>query len=305
MIWAFLTTILYSLSAVTANRSAKLVGSTDANFWRLAWATVLLALWSHSFGYGLSGNAFPWFLLSGMIGFGLGDVALFNAYPRLGSRLTILIVHCSAAPLASLAEWLWLGTTLSWKQMLCGGVILSGVTIALAPADHPHIDRKHLGLGVLFSIIAGAGQALGAVISRKAYQVGDAAHQNIDGITAAYQRIIAGVIICGLFLLFIKRDAVVAVFTHRPKHVPDPENRWSKAWPWILVNGLAGPSLGVSCQQWALKTTPTGIVLPIIALTPLVIIPFSWYFEKERPSPRSLVGGLIGVAGVIGLRMVT
>jgi len=69
----------------------------------------------------------------------------------------------------------------------------------------------------------------------------------------------------------------------------------------VLVNGLAGPALGVSCYQWALKTTPTGVVLPIVAITPLVIIPFSYHLEGERPTVRSLIGGALAVTGAAAL----
>jgi len=58
-------------------------------------------------------------------------------------------------------------------------------------------------------------------------------------------------------------------------------------------------------MQWALKTNTTGIVLPVIAITPIVIIPFARYMEGERPTIRSLIGGGIAVAGVVGLTLVT
>jgi len=48
-----------------------------------------------------------------------------------------------------------------------------------------------------------------------------------------------------------------------------------------------------------LHTTPTGLVLAVVATTPLVIIPFAYLFEGERPHFRSVSGGLIAVTGVI------
>src|SRR6266850_3568264 len=114
MFAAFLTTVLFSISVVCGHRSAKLMGGSEANFWRLAVATCFLALWAHTFGRGLSGDAFPTFLISGLIGVGIGDVALFQALPRLGSRITLLLFQCLSAPFAALIEWLWLGTTLSF-----------------------------------------------------------------------------------------------------------------------------------------------------------------------------------------------
>jgi drug/metabolite transporter (DMT)-like permease len=77
--------------------------------------------------------------------------------------------------------------------------------------------------------------------------------------------------------------------------------KWRGVWPWVLGNGFAGQTLGVSCMQWALETTPAGVVFAILALTPITIIPFARVLEGERPSTRSLVGCGVAVAGVIAL----
>ncbi len=45
-------------------------------------------------------------------------------------------------------------------------------------------------------------------------------------------------------------------------------DKWARIWPWVLANALAGQTLGVTCMQWALKTTQAGIVTAIIATTP-------------------------------------
>src|SRR4029077_8969343 len=124
---AFLTTILFSISVVCGHRSAKLIGGTEANFWRLTTATFLLGIWAYGHGIGLAGDAFPIFFLSGIMGIGVGDVALFQALPRLGSRLSLLLIQCLTAPFGALIEWGWLGTTLSTWQIVCGLAILVGV----------------------------------------------------------------------------------------------------------------------------------------------------------------------------------
>src|SRR5438552_11973620 len=53
---AFLTTILFSISVVCGHRSAKLIGGTEANFWRLTCATLFLSVWAFGFGIGLGGD---------------------------------------------------------------------------------------------------------------------------------------------------------------------------------------------------------------------------------------------------------
>lgn len=304
MLGAVLATIFFAFSAVSGARVAKLMGGTEANFWRLCLATLLLAAMAHGFGAGLGGDGFYIFIISGCIGFGLGDVSLFQAYPRLGSRLTILIVHCLAAPFAGLVEWLWLGTTLSVAQMLWGAVILLGVAIALAPEHETHEERRQFGIGIGFAVLGAIGQGGGVVLTRKAYALCAAAAQPMDGVTAAYQRIIGGVILSGLALLVVKRRFL---FTRtQVAAAPDGMStveKWRKCWKWIIFNALAGPALGVSCYQWALKTTPSAVVLPIVALSPLVVMPFSRWLEQERPSKRSTLGAVIAVTGAVALAL--
>src|SRR6188768_2344306 len=107
MFAAFLTTIFFSLSVIFASRTVKLIGSTRANLSRIVLATLFLAVWAHGFGAGLHGPAIGWFFLSGCVGFGLGDLALFASLSRIGPRLAILLTQCLAAPLAAVAEWIW------------------------------------------------------------------------------------------------------------------------------------------------------------------------------------------------------
>jgi drug/metabolite transporter (DMT)-like permease len=283
------------MSAVAGSRFSKIVGGLEANFFRIIVATVLLGLYAHTLGGGFAGNALPWFLLSGLIGFGVGDLALYQAFPKIGSRLAMILVHCLAAPIAAAAEWFWLDTALSGRQVSSSLVILLGVAIALAPREHLHIPRKLLVLGITFGVIAAFGQAFGTVVSRKAYAVAAVAGESIDGLTAAYQRIWGGVgfAVAGYIVArWRKSDTPQAPFLEQMR----------PAWKWLAANATLGPAIGVGFMQYALANAPTGIVLPIIALAPLTIIPFSRRFENEKPTVRSLFGGAIAVAGVVGLR---
>ena len=72
----------------------------------------------------VGGGAFGMFFISGIIGFGVGDYGLFRAYKIIGSRLTMVMTQCLAAPFAATVEWLWLGSSLSLGQVLAGVGIL-------------------------------------------------------------------------------------------------------------------------------------------------------------------------------------
>lgn len=296
MLGAFLTTVFFSLSAIFANRSIRAVGATRANLGRLVFALLCLGAYAHLVGGGMHGAGRDWFLLSGVIGMGLGDLAMFAALPLLGSRLSILITQCLAAPIAMIAERLWLGTELTRPQITWGLVILAGVATALMPSRRNPPRVKLRPAGFVFGLLSAFGQGLGAVTSRKANALTALAGEPIDGITAAYQRIAGGLVITVAFFAIralLRRDAPPEV-DHRPT---------ASDWKWIPLNALCGAVLGVSAYQWSLATTPSGIVLPIVACTPLVIVPLSYWIEGERPTRRSLLGGLIAVAGCVALTL--
>lgn len=298
MVAAFLTTLFFSLSTIFANRSLRAVGATRANLGRLLFAALVLGAYAHLFGGGVGGAGRDWLLLSGVIGMGLGDLAVFAALPLLGSRLTVLMTQCLAAPLAIVAEWLWLGTVLTGTQLLWGFVILGGVLVALLPSRSSPPKVTIRPIGFLFGFLAACGQGFGAVVSRKGNALAAFAGEPIDGLTAAYQRILGGLAITLIWL------AARALLSAKPSAPTPPEAPppW-RAYLWIPANAGCGAIIGVSCYQWSLATTPSGIVLPIVACTPLVIIPLSYWLENERPTRRSLLGGIIAVAGCIALAL--
>ncbi len=293
--WAALaTTLLFSISAIAATRMTKVMGGVKANFWRMILATIFLGILAHWLGHGL-GSPGRWvFFWSGISGFGVADIALYQALPRLGSRLSVLLVHCLAAPFAALVEWMWLGTVLDAAQLICGAAILAGVCLAIAPGKLAPIDVRERWRGVAFGVVAGLGQGGGAVLSRKAYALAKAGGVSVDGFSAAYERIWGGIIVAGSGYLLLKWRE------NREERAREWPN-FKKASSWMTLNAVAGPVLGVSCYQLALGSIPTGVVLPIVALTPLVILPFSRWVENEKPTARSLAGGVIAVGAVVAL----
>jgi drug/metabolite transporter (DMT)-like permease len=308
MFAAVLTTVLFSFAAIFANRSIKELGTTTANLARLCVALVLLGTYAHCFGSGMSGAGLNWFLLSGVIGMGLGDLALFAAMPRLGARLTILMCQCIAVPIAIQTEWMWMDTRLTLPQIAWAGLILVGVAIALMPSRRNPPKVSIAKIGFLFGFLAAAGQGLGAVISRHAYEISALAGESIDGISTAYQRIAGGLVITATY--FIVKHYLSALAKPASEGEAPPRSirgyfrTHRRGLRFMLVNALCGPTIGVSCYQWALATTPSGIVLPIVATTPLVIIPFSYWLDGDRPTRRSIIGGMIAVSGVVALTLV-
>jgi drug/metabolite transporter (DMT)-like permease len=289
MIGALGTLVFFAVTPVFANRAAHRLGSLQANFFRLLVAVALLGGWAHLAGRGVGGAAFGWFVLGGVVGFGIGGVAMFQSLPRLGSNLSTLIVQCGSAVAAAGVEWAWLGTRLTPLQLGWAALTLTGVAVGLLPRSLPRVAPADWGAGIAWAVLSAAGQGVGAVLSRKAFAVAVAAQERIDPGTAAYQRALGGLAVAAL---------AVAIAAWWRLDRPRAEGR---AWPWVLGNALTGPVLGVTCFQWALRTTPAGIVQPIVAAAPLLTIPLAAAMEGARPRATYYVGAVLAVAGVSGL----
>jgi drug/metabolite transporter (DMT)-like permease len=301
MLASFLAAFFFALNATCASHNVRASGTARGNLGRLVVAACVLGLIAHTLGRGFASASVWWFFLSGVIGMGLGDLGGYAALPLLGSRLTVLMTQCLAAPIAALGEWLWLGTRLTTAQVCWGLVILAGVAIAIMPSEQSPPRVRVRPVGFLLGLVAAAGPGLGALVSRKGVNVASAAHEvtntAIFGLNAAYHRIVAGLVFTSAWFLVLHMLNKLPV---APAPDADRASR-RRARLWLLANGLAGPVLGVGCYQWALATTPSGIVLPIAATAPLLVIPIAFWLEGDRPTRRAIVGGVLAVAGCIAL----
>lgn len=268
-----------------------MLGGLRASFYRTGIAVALLAA-----AVVFSGSKIPAasaaliiLMISGAIGFGAGDLALYHAYEKIGPRLAVLLCQCLAVPMAIITEWVWMGTTLAIGDLGCISVILLGVLLALAPKDNPHLPPKRLLAGLLLGCIAAIGQGGGAVLSRRAYEVLQTENLPIEPIAITFIRLGTG------FLFLIVWVAV----TRGMK--PMETTTLRRSAPWLLVNAMAGPFLGVIAYQYALSVAPSGPVLAVVATTPIMVMPLTLALDGDRMTRRALFGSVLAVAGVIGL----
>ncbi len=290
---SLLTVFLFALSGIAGGHTARRWGAMRGNALRLGLAALVMGvitlLW---FPESLDGEVLFWLLISGVIGFGFGDIALFMAYARVGARLAVLLNLCSAPLWAAALEMMWLGTRLSAAQSGAAALILAGVAVAVASREPTGMPRQgSFVLGVVAGVAAGLGQGVGAVFSRRAIEVAEAGEIALNGFSAAAQRV-AG----GLLPALLAWGLVVWLGRGMP---------WPRAGArvgascWLLAATLAGPVLGVSAFQWALAVAPSALVLAVVATTPVAMIPMAVCFDRERPGALSVAGAVVAVAGVI------
>lgn len=294
MEYALGAAFFYAWSVTCARRSSAHHGPDLANLGRLLIAVVVVGLFVAFSGRHPFCAGWGWLFLGGILGLGIGDIALFHALPRIGVGLTMLLTQCLAAPFALILEYEALGHSPNGAQTLAALVILLGVAVALgAPAEGDPADRR---TGVWLGVLSALGQACGAVSTPLTVDACKQAGDTIpDGFAQAFVRLLGGVPIVLLFLLWASRKGGLFAKIRRPYAFA------SAPW-WMLMNGIAGPALGVACYQWALTQHPAALVLSVVALTPLFGLVMQWALEGQRPSWRLWLGGAIAIGGVILLR---
>ena len=288
------TSVLFSIGATFFTLSSRLVGSAVVNRTRLLAATIILMV-AHViiFGGVLPWLATPsqwfWFSLSGIIGLSLGDVALFQAFVQLGTRLTMLVFSLSPV-LAALMGWAFLSEELTSVQILGMGVTLAGVLwVVLEEQNGAKTDRRFYLSGLLFAFLGALGQA-GGLVTAKFGLAGD--FPVLSG-----QVIRMGVATLSIWLFTVIRGRVsetVTKFREKPL-----------AARFVLAGTVAGPVLGVFCSLAAVKyTEDIGIAGTLQSLPPIFLLPIGYFFFKEKISPRAIVGTIVALVGVAILFLV-
>lgn len=291
---SLLTACLFAGSGICGQRASVRFGALSANALRLAFAAIILGALAHWQGpVDFTTRSAHRLLVSGALGFGAGDVALFLAYPRLGARITLLINLCTAPLFGALGDWLLLGALITAQQALACLVILVGVVMALREGvSAPGHERVAFLPGILAAVMAGFGQGTGAALSRYAQAAARVDGVSMDGIREAFIRVLPGLAFA--VLVFGIGRAVAANGTA----LTTPSAPGLPRWRWLIGAVFFGPVLGVSCFQWALSSATSAVVLSVVSTTPILILPLSMVIEKDSPSWSAVIGAFVAVGGV-------
>lgn len=239
-------------------------------------------------------------VVSGVIGLTLGDAALFRAWMILGARRVALLGAVAPIMVALLAAPL-LGERLGWAGVAGMAVTLAGILWVLA-------DRSEVGApvhgsaaeGIALTVVASAGQAIGAVLAKAGLGLADAASP-LGAFAAAGDEPVRE--ISPLLAVAIRMSvgaAALALYTV-------PAGRAREVLPLVtnrdaLTRAAGATFLGTFCGVWlsvvAFAHTETGVAQTLLALTPVLVLPMARFATSDRPPLRAWVGALVAVAGV-------
>jgi len=289
---SLLTAVCWSSTAVFFSRAGRRVGSPTVNIARLSLAlVVMLLLHAVLFGTPFPFQAGPvrlgWLALSGLIGFSLGDALYFEALVLLGPRLAMLLMTLWPA-LAALMAWAFLDQTMGLWKLAAMLVTLGGIALVVAEkggtSTGPERPRRY-GLGVLFGLGGALGQAVGFIFSKFGMAGG------LSPISANVVRVGAG------FLALFAWQALRRELVPNLRRLSD-----RPAVRLISLGALFGPVTGVMLSLFAIKyATNLGVASTLMSLSPVILLPFSVFVDKERVSFRAVAGTLVSIAGATAL----
>jgi len=262
------TAVLWTATAVCFEAASRRLGSLAVNILRLAVAAVLFTVLSlvrtgNLLPAALSQDAWFYLGLSGLVGFVVGDVLLFQAFVLIGARLSMLI-YASVPLMTALCGFLFLGESMTGILMAFGGSAGQAAGLLLGKRGAIGLDsfaateiRVLAGLLGFVAVLLAAGQA-----------------------RALCDRL---------------RDAVAPGGT-----AADPRQLRSlrRALLVMCLGALLGPFLGVSLGLLSTQLLPAGTAATLMSTVPVLLIPVSTVAFRERPSLVEVVGAALAVGGV-------
>jgi drug/metabolite transporter (DMT)-like permease len=285
----------WTATALLSEFGSKRLGNLTLNVLRMALALLFsVVLFGVVTGNilppGASAEACGWMLLSGLVGYVIGDFCLFQCYIIIGSRYGQLFM--TLAPLsAALMAWVTLGQQMTLMSILAMLVTLFGISISvLGRGEHHKVSLKLPLNGILFAIGAAVCQGVGLVLSKIGmdyYEPSASMPEWLVPFSANFYRCVAGII--GFTFLLYFRDGIG----------PLREAMHDKKGLYVATaTTIFGPFVGVGFSLMAVQYTAAGIASTLMAMTPIIIIlPAYWLFH-EKITWKAILGALISVIGV-------
>jgi drug/metabolite transporter (DMT)-like permease len=285
----------WTATALLSEFGSKRLGNLTLNVLRMGLALVFslvlfVVVTGNPLPPGASAEAAGWMLLSGVVGYVIGDFCLFQCYIIIGSRYGQLFM--TLAPLAAaLMAWITLGQQMTGMSILAMLITLAGIGISvLGRGEHHKVGLKLPLNGVLFAIGAAMCQGIGLVLSKIGMDHYEATANMPDWLvpfSANFYRCVAGIIGFTLLLYFRKGLDPLREAIHDKKGLAV-----------ATATTVFGPFVGVGFSLMAVQYTAAGIASTLMAMTPIIILLPSYWLFHQKITWRAVAGAVISVVGV-------
>jgi len=276
--------LLWSVNAIVLSEAVIKVGSFNVNIGRLFFASIflLITILIMNSSFIILWQQYYYLILSGIIGLVIGDYGMLKSYEIIGPRLGMLMMSF-VPPISVFLAYLFLDEFLSAIQII--GIFITTLGIAIVVLQKKvKTDRFHFTLkGGIYGLIAAIGQSVGLIFAKEAFNLGE-----LDEFVAAFIRIVFSLILLVIIgrVLGLSKNSIRVFKKDR------------KAFKLIIWGALLGPYLGITSSLIAVANTHVGIASTLMATVPVMMLPISKFYYKEKLSMLSIIGTFIAVVGV-------
>lgn len=250
----------------------------------MAFASILLFVIISVFGINLtlSFNQISNLVISGILGLVLGDSFLFKSFQLIGARLGIIIM--AAVPvLSTILAFFFLNEIISYLGMFGMLLTIAGILIVVLEKKSIEQDNVHFNkLGIFYGFLGALGQATGLIFAKFAFQGGE-----LNGFAASFIRLFSASII-------------ILPLASTLRRYKNPVNIYSKdkySAKVILIGTIFGPVLGITGSLIAIAYAKVGIASTLMATMPIIMLPISRFYFKEKLGWKAIVGAFVAVVG--------
>lgn len=309
--------VSWTFTALFAEVGSKRMGSLPFNTVRMTlsllflMATIWLTMGTPYPRYA-DGSTWLWLLLSGIVGYVIGDYCLMQGYIHIGSRFGQLFMTLSA-PTAAITGRILLGESMRPQAIIGMIITISGIAMSiLSKSDGTGLYSVRFSLpakGIFYAAMAGICQGFGLVLSKIGLGHYEASLSALGienhvvpeeaivplpiGISMSFAATLirAYIGLAGFFfvLVLFNKDGLQQL-NHA---IHDRKAMWC-----VLGSTIFGPFIGVSASLLATLYTSAGIAQTIFALTPILIIAPAAILFHQRVTVREVIGAVVSVCGV-------
>lgn len=282
--FALFTAISWTFSSLTFGKISKEYDTQVANFLRVTIGTIMVGFVClfgsrHLFlPTDVTWENLKIISLSGFIGMFLGDLFLFKAYNMIGARVTMLIMALSPI-IVSIIDFLFLGVTLFPIQIFAILITCLGIILVIFKTEDKKISLGFSVKGLFYAFLATLGQSLGVILTK----LGSTTY---DSLATSQIRLGVAIFFFGAVVLYEgKARETIKMITSK------------KALSLLLI-GTFFSVFGIAALIEAFKSANASIASTISSTSPIIMIPCSILFYKEKIRKNEIIGAIISVVGL-------
>ncbi len=282
--------LLWSANSILLTDVTKKIDVMQTNVDRMIIGALLLAVTMLLLGVPLKCSVMQlaYLSLSGIIGLVVGDSFLLKSFKEIGPRLSMLLMSSNPA-LAAILAYFFLGERLNAWGLLGIALTLGGIAWVVLEGKPGEKSKKHNVFGIFCSFMGAVGQASGLLFARLAFNEG-----SVDQFAATLIRLLSAIAVLFPAVILMKRYKMPVRL-----YLAD-----RKTFNKIFIATFLGTYIGVTLSFVAVIYTKVGIASTLMSTMPVIMLPISYFYLKEKLSYKAVVGALVAVGGVAVLFMV-